>query len=47
MCAKNMDERSVCKVPMALRFLNFSYLIEISLALLVSEMYSEIDECLV
>ncbi len=43
--AKNMNERSVCKVPMSLRFLNFSYPIEISSALLVSEMHSKIDEC--
>ena len=42
--AKNMNERSICKVPMSLRFLNFSYPIEISSALLVSEMHSKIDE---
>ncbi len=37
--SKNMNERSVCKGPMLLSFLNSSYPVEISLALLVSEMY--------
>ena len=39
------SRRCVSKVPMSLRLLNFSYHIEISSALLVSEMHSKIDEC--